>query len=262
MDGGQALEKVGRGGSAITRTWSTLSRTSAVLAAVMRFLAKRSEGMAARFHAATSRLERASRWTNAKALGVPLGADLAPEDWEEATILPLAPEPPPIPPAAFKHGPTPAEEAEWAMALEAARQAAEVTPPPVLKPADAPRKSASHPIRRTAEVDAAARKAAELELAAATPQPVRRTAEVAAASTPQPVRRTAELAVAPTPQPVRRTAELRVGPKPAAARALEPRITLKSAPVVAQVGPASSGPTVDPHVAAATKKTIAAALRT
>src|SRR5690242_10703281 len=90
-----------RGKSLVSRIWIAFSLTSRALAKMMGLLA----GM---FRATTNGLEWFARWTNAKATGVPLapvGVDLAGDDWEEPAILPLAPEPPPIPPAAFKHGP-------------------------------------------------------------------------------------------------------------------------------------------------------------
>src|SRR4051812_27415292 len=102
MEVGRTFDKVARAGrAAVTRTCDALSRTSAFLAAVMGFLARRSERMAVRFRAANGRLERSARWLHAKASGVPLGVDLAGDDWEDPVLLPLAAEPPPIPPAAF-----------------------------------------------------------------------------------------------------------------------------------------------------------------
>jgi hypothetical protein len=203
----------------------------------MRFLERRSERAAARYHAVTGRLERISQVTNARALGIPMGVDLAGEEWVEPVLLPEV-APPPIPPAAFfKNEPTPAEEAEWRAALDAAKH----TPEP-----------------STDEWAAAmaAVKAKPAAVVAAAP---------AKAATPAPV--VAPKAAAPRPrpsatQPIRLTAELRVGPKPVAARATEPRITLKGVATAPELGASKAGPTpVDPHVAAATKKTISAALR-
>src|SRR3954471_16509496 len=122
MHVGRTFEKVPRVGSTVViRTCAALSKTSAFLAAVMGFLARRSERMAIRYRAANSRLERGARWLNAKATGVPLGVDVAGDDWEEPTLLPLAPEPPPIPPAAFFRVQPPAQDEEWATAILAAK---------------------------------------------------------------------------------------------------------------------------------------------
>src|SRR5688572_11338933 len=229
MDGGRDLEKVAlRGPAATTRVWGTISGTAAVLAAVTRFLARRFQG-------ATEGLDWVARWTKAKELGVPLvpqGVDLAPDDWVEPELMPLAPEPPPLPPAAFKHGPTPAEEAEWRVALAAAKQDTPAPETDEWHKAVVAAKTGSHPVVAD---EPAAPKAAE--------QVAKKT------STPAPR--------SSTPQPIRRTAELRVGPKAAAPRAVEPRITMKGAPVLAppaEMSVKNGTPSVDPHVAAATKK--------
>jgi hypothetical protein len=263
MDGGRTLEKVARAGrTAVTRTWSAISRTSAVLAVVMRFLAKRSERAAARYRAATGRLERISQVTNAKALGIPLGVDLAGEEWEDAPVLPLA-EPPPIPPAAFfKTEPTPAEEAEWRVALEAAKHG---TPEPATDEWTAAMAAAKQAEPAPAkQAEPAPAKQAATAPKQAEPASAKH-AEPASAKHAEPPASAAIPVARPTASlPVRRTGELRLGPKPATPRAIEPRITLKGAAAVpAEVGgPKTGTPTVDPHVAAATKKTVAAALRT
>jgi len=269
MDGGRTLESGIRGKSVADRIWSAINGTAAVLAAITRFFARSLAWWAARFQGATDGLDRVARWSNAKALGIPLvpvGVDVAGDDWEEPEILPLAPEPPPIPPRAFFNGqPTPAEEAEWRVALEAAKHSEPETDD-----------------EWTAALAAAkaAKEAAQKELdavAVATPAPIA-TPEPTRPSTTQPrvtaTRAAVTSPVAPArprpsaPQPVRLTAEMRVGPKNAvAARAVEPRITSRGSAVVASAPELGSPKTgghsvVDPHVAAATKKTIAAALRT
>ena len=283
MDGGR-IEKVARAGrTAVTRTWSAISRTSWILAVVMRFLAKRSEKAAARYRAATGRLERISQVTNAKAQGIPLGVDLAGEEWEEPVLLPEV-APPPIPPAAFfKNEPTPAEEAEWRAALDAAKhsepetdewaaameavKAAKAAPAVPVKDTVKPKTPVPvlAPKRATTPAPIVASKATTtpvplVALKASTPAPV-------VATTPPPVvAPKASASPRPRPsatQPIRLTAELRVGPKPVAGRATEPRLTIKGMATASELGAAKTGPTaVDPHVAAATKTTIAAALRT
>jgi hypothetical protein len=259
MDGGR-IEKVARAGrTAVTRTWSAISRTSWILAVVMRFLAKRSEKAAARYRAATGRLERISQVTNAKAQGIPLGVDLAGEEWEEPVLLPEV-APPPIPPAAFfKNEPTPAEEAEWRAALEAAKHSEPETDEwtAAMEAVKAAKAAPAAAVKDTAK---AKTPAPVLARKASTPAPV-------VATTPPPVVATkASATPRPRPsatQPIRLTAELRVGPKPVAVRATEPRLTIRGMATASELGAAKSGPTaVDPHVAAATKKTIAAALRT
>jgi hypothetical protein len=147
MDVGLTLRKVAQAGStAVTRTWSALSRTAAFLAQVTSFVARQSERMAVRFRGATARLERTSRWLRAKALRVPLGADLAGTEWEEPTLLPVAAEPPPIPPAAFfKSRPAAAQEEDWGAAIMAAKLGATPAPSTPQSSPDA-RTSATHSI--------------------------------------------------------------------------------------------------------------------
>jgi hypothetical protein len=119
MDVGRALERVARAGRAVAiRTGQALSRTSAFLAAVMELLARRSERMAVRLHAAHGHLVRSSQALQARALA----ADLADEGWEEPELLPLAPVPPPIPPAALLGIKPAARNQDWAAAIAAAKR--------------------------------------------------------------------------------------------------------------------------------------------
>jgi hypothetical protein len=233
MHVGRTFEKVPRVGSTVViRTCAALSKTSAFLAAVMGFLARRSERMAIRYRAANSRLERGARWLNAKATGVPLGVDVAGDDWEEPALLPLA-EPPPIPPAAFFRVPPPAQDEEWATAILAAK-----TGTPAPEPTEE-------------DWEAALRAAKEVKEATA-PAPAARNA---AEASPSPAEATAPRASAPRPL------ERRVGPRPIAARATGPHITLREGPPLAGgSGPKPITPVSDPK-AVATRKAIEAALR-
>jgi hypothetical protein len=235
----------------ITTFWSAISRTSATVAVVMGFLARRAERMAARYRAAHSRLERITRWTHAKAMRIPLGVDLAGEEWEEPTLLPEAPTtPPPIPPAAFfTNRPSPKEDAEWGAAIIAAKQD---EPPP---PSD----------EWAAALEAAKRGNTPVPVQKEQPRSIAATAPAKPATTtvvPPPSRELRAVVERPAPRP----AERRIGPKPLAApaRAVEPRITMKGSPAftTAASTPKPVHATVDPHVAAATRQAIKAALRT
>jgi hypothetical protein len=244
------LDKVTRAGStAVTRTWSGISRTSAFLAAVLSFLARVSERTTGGLRRATSRLEYLTRWSQAKAMRVPLGADLAGDDWVEPTLLPVAPLPPPIPPAAFFTGPKPPTDEEWSAAIlaaktgntpapegadewEAALRAAKTgnTPAPQLQP------------------QASAVPAAQVSLASRTPAPKVTSPAV------QPLS-------AVLKQPAPRISELRVGPKTITPR--EPSLSVNEGArlTTSDIASRPVEESVDAHVAAATRKAIAAALR-
>jgi hypothetical protein len=225
--------------------------------------------LAKRFQAATDSLERLTRWSRAKALGVPLNVDLAGEDWVEPNLLPEAPTPPPIPPAAFFKGrtATPGEEEDWGAAISAAKAN---TPAPV--PAEVPADEWG------AALEAAKRGATpapELTAAAApAPQPAARPSqtaikvvEPAARSSQtlkvvQPAARSSQTAIKAA-QPTARTPEPMVKPRISESRVA---VSLKSTTPLAtgsdMGGAKSPASSVDPHVAAATRKVIAAALRT
>jgi hypothetical protein len=242
MDVGRAFEKVARARrAAVTRTCGALQAVSTFLAAVMRFLGKISRSMALRFESATSRLERFARWSRAKQMGVPLGADLAGEEWGEPELLPVAVTPPPIPPAAFFQSPGAPPDEDWAAVIAAAKIGSPPTPAPAVPPTD----------EWEAAVQAARRSAA-LAAKSATPAP-----------TPVAERAPAKSA---TPTANRVTAK---SATPAAVRAPAKRSAAGPAPQVTLVGDGSApnaaarplGPTVDPHVAAATRKAVASAMR-
>jgi hypothetical protein len=227
MDVGRTYDKdARRGRSVVTRMCVALGKTLAFLAAVMRFLAESCDRWARRFHAAHGRLEGSAQRLNAQATGVPLGADLADEEWEEPALLPLA-EPPPIPPAAFFAVKTPpAQDEEWAAAILAAKQS---TPSP-------------EPTEEDWEAALLAAKRAH---------------EVPAVKAPEP-----PPATPPKLPAQERIGELRVGPKPATARAVPPRATLMdSVPRVARSEAKALGPAADSKIAAATRQVVAAALR-
>jgi hypothetical protein len=220
MDVGRAFNKVARAGrTAIKRTWRALHRISAFLAAVMRFLAKVSERMARGFEQATRRLERFSRLSRAKELGVPLGVDLAGDDWDEPELLPEAATPPPIPPAAFfQSGTTPSDE-DWAALIAAAKIGNTPAPAPAVPPTD--------------EWEAAVRAAKS----SATPAPVPSPAKQPSPGAP-PAKQPSLASVTPTVR--------------------SPGVGSLAKPAPA---PRAHEPSVDPHVAAATRKTVASALR-
>jgi hypothetical protein len=225
MDVGRTFDKGARAGkTVVTRVCDALSRMSAFLAAVMGFLARFSERMSVRFRAANGRFERGARWLNAKATGVPLGVDVAGDEWEEPAILPVA-EPPPIPPAAFFTVSAPAQDEEWNAAISAAKQA---TPAP--EPTQENWEAALLAAKRVHETPAA---------------------KPAAAAKQSPS--------SPRPSASRMT-ELRVGPRASAARAVQPHITLKESAVPAGGSTDKPRPSADPQVAA-TRKAVAAALR-
>ena len=189
-----------------------------MLAAVMRFLERRSERLAERF-------ERWSRSLRARALGVPLGADLAGEEWEDPVILPLDPEPPPIPPSAFFRTAAPANDEEWNAAIVAAKQA---TPAPV--PVEAQESEQEwEAALLAAKRNSASMPVAEPAAAAVAKAPARITASIPTAAP-----------VTPAPAPARITATV----TPAPARITAPRTRTASAEVTA------------------TRQVVAAALRT
>jgi hypothetical protein len=198
-----------------------------VLAAVMRFLERRSERMAERF-------ERWSRWLRAKALGVPLGADLAGDEWEDPVILPLDPEPPPIPPSAFFRTAAPANDEEWNAAIVAAKQA---TPAPVPAEAQASEEEWEAALL-AAKRNSASMPVAEPAAAAVAKAPARITASVAAA----PARTTATVTPAPAriTAPRTRTASAEVtATRQVVAAALRTQRTTGS--MTAAAGPAARG---------------------
>jgi hypothetical protein len=249
MDVGHELASVSRtGNSVVARTCDALSRTSAFLAAVLSFIARRSERMATRF-------DRSARWLHAKATGIPLGVDVAGDEWEEPVLLPLAPEPPPIPPAAFFTVKPPEQDEEWAAALAAAKQN---TPEPEVK-----QKAPEPQAKQKAPEPRAKQKALEPQAKQKGPEPQ---------AEPEPSEADWEAALlaakkeheAPAPKPAPKAAEtkvgeLRVGPKVAAARAVRPHITLKPTVVPRETTPKPIVP-ANPQTAA-TRKAVAAALR-
>jgi hypothetical protein len=234
MDVGQTLEKGALGGrSVFARVCYGLGRTSAFLAAVLSFIAKLSGRMA-------SGLDLSSRWLKSKATGVPLvpvGVDVAGEDWEEPTLLPAAP---PIPPAAFFTTKPPEQDQEWAAALAAAKLDSE-----------------REPEREPSEQEWEAALLAAKNATVAKPSPVK-------AQTPAPVvaaKAEAPVSDTPRPAPAPGMSELRVGPKAAAPRAATPRITMKQVSVSRETTPKPMVPPGKPEAAAATRKAISAALR-
>jgi hypothetical protein len=241
MNVGHEFGSVSRtGNSVVARTCDALSGISAFLAAILSFIARRSERMA-------TRLERSARWLHSKATGVPLGVDVAGDDWEEPVLLPLAPEPPPIPPAAFFRVTPPEQDEEWAAALAAAKQNTPAPEPaPVAAKQNAPE---AEPEPSEAEWEAALLAAKkEHEAPVAKPAPKAVEAKVRAAKSVLPSK----------------VGELRAGPKAAAAtpRAVQPRVTLKPAVI------ARESTTPKPIIAAAansksaaTRDAVAAALR-
>jgi len=240
MDVGHELASVSRtGNSVVARTCDALSRTSAFLAAVLSFIARRSERMA-------TSLDRSARWLHAKATGIPLGVDVAGEEWEEPALLLLAPEPPPIPPAAFFTVKAPEQDEEWAAALAAAKQN---TPEPEVKQ-NAPAPQA----KQKAPAPQAKQKAPAPQ---AEPEPSEEEWEAALlaakkqhdAPAPKPAPKAAEAKVA----------ELRVGPKATVARTVQPRITVKQAVAPHEGTPKPLVPG-NPQTAA-TRQAVAAALR-
>jgi hypothetical protein len=226
MNVGHEFGSVSRtGNSVVARMCDTLSGISAFLAAILSFIARRSERMA-------TRLERIARWLHSKATGVPLGVDVAGEDWEEPVLLPLAPEPPPIPPAAFFRVTPPEQDEEWAAALAAAKQK---TPEPE------PR---SEPEPSEAEWEAAllaAKKEHEAPAAKPAPKPAETKIKAARPAAPSKV------------------GELRAGPKAPIPRAVQPHISLKPATIARESTPKPIIP-ANPK-AAATRDAVAAALR-
>jgi hypothetical protein len=268
MDVGQAVDKGALGGKSVfARVCDALGATSAFLAAVLSFIAKRSERMA-------TGLERSARWLRSKSSGIPIGVDVAGEEWEEPAFLPDAPEPPPIPPSAFFTVKTPAQDEEWAAAVAAAKL-------------DAEHEQEREPSEQEWEAALLAAKntsapAPSQPAKAETPKPVvtaRTTGSVKVAKPAEPpkpmatARTTGSIAVAKpveTPKPVvakqtpaPKIAELRVGPKAAPARATEPHIALKPAATspARDTTPRPIVPPADPQTAAATRKAISAALR-
>lgn len=226
-------------------TWGALHWTSAALTAVMGFMARTSARWADRFDAATGRLERLERWSRAKVQGVPLGADLAGEDWvEPSAVLPVVAvvKPPPLPPAALvKSRPTGSGDEDWGAAIVAAHKA--------IDPAESSSDDWSVALRAAKESAAPA--------ATATP---------ATAASPMPEAKPAERPVTPAPAPVTPVpsiAELRARLRPSAPMAISPHVDLKTGTTLVGLsgGPKLGPKRVDPDVAAAAKKAIAAALR-
>jgi hypothetical protein len=250
MDAGRTAEKVAQAGrGTVTWIWDVLSRTSGLLAVVMKFLGKRAERMAARFQGANGRLERFSRWSHAKAMRVPLGADLA-EDWEEPEELPPAVTPPPIPPAAFFQPKRTPEEEDWGAAIEAAKHS---TPEPSTSDEwEAALVAAKHGPATPAPVTTAS--------VATTIQPA--PVEVPAAKLALVATKVASIAPKATParslrpaaSPGRRTAELSSA---AHLGALKNGAALSSS---SDTGPKPLAAS-DAQTAAATRKAVAAALR-
>jgi hypothetical protein len=261
MDAGRTVETVAQAGKgAVTWIWDVVSRTSGALAVIMRFLGKRAERIAARLQGANARLERLARWSRAKAMRVPLGADLA-EEWEEPEALPVAPTPPPIPPAAFFQPKRTTEEEDWGAVIQAAKHntpepstadeweaallAAKKSPATPVPVTTAPAAAASEPAPAPVEPPAATVTRVTAKIGAAAPRavPARESR-----SAPRPMRRTAELTSVPT------------GP-----RASSPHLAgLKNGTPLShgsEAGPKAMS-TSDAQMAAATRKAVSAALRT
>jgi hypothetical protein len=221
-----------------------------VLAVVMRFLANVSARMGARFDAANRRLERFSRWSQAKQMGVPLGADLAGDEWEEPTLLPEA-TPPPIPPAAFFQGRPAQPDEDWAAVIEAAKHAAPVVDDE-WEAAMLAAKKAATPAPSMTEAEKPAEKEA---VPAAKAEPVEKQVQpVAQAEKPAPLK-----PVQKQVQPVARAEK--PAPRQPALRSPQTTLLGVGAAIGARLPAKATQPAVDPSMAAATRKTIASALR-